>query len=46
MTRIQLDLLRSRRSLSLFITQALGAFNANRFKSAIPGCCPAPRSGP
>jgi acyl-[acyl-carrier-protein]-phospholipid O-acyltransferase/long-chain-fatty-acid--[acyl-carrier-protein] ligase len=35
MTRNQLDLLRSRRFLPLFITQALGAFNDNLFKSAI-----------
>ena len=35
MTRNQLDLLRSRRFLPLFVTQALGAFNDNLFKSAI-----------
>lgn len=35
MTRNQIDLLRSRRFLPLFITQALGAFNDNLFKSAI-----------
>ena len=35
MTRNQLELLRSRRFAPLFVTQALGAFNDNLFKSAI-----------
>jgi len=35
MTKNQLQLLRNRRFLPLFLTQALGAFNDNLFKSAI-----------